>query len=292
MTTMDASDITLEIPQPDVYTAPARNATRPRILMVSPDHFCVRYSINPWMDTAQAVDVDRARDQWQRLRDVIAESRDVSTVPGDPALPDMCFSANAGLVSRGTFVTSNFRHSERQPEANHFEEWMRRENFLIRRLPANVVFEGAGDALFDSEDRLWMGFGLRSELAAATLLSATLDTEVIPLELSDGRFYHLDTCFCPLRSGHVVFFPGAFTLQGIEALQRFIPARLRIPVSRDDAYHFACNMVDLDDKVVVHRASDALRAELKRADRDVREVDLSEFIKAGGGAKCLTLTIG
>jgi N-dimethylarginine dimethylaminohydrolase len=24
----------------------------------------------------------------------------------------------------------------------------------------------------------------------------------------------------------------------------------------------------------------------------VREVDLSEFIKAGGGAKCLTLTIG
>ncbi len=289
---MDASDITLEIPQAEIYTARRNSAARPRTLMVSPDHFSVRYSINPWMNVGAAVDVDRAFAQWESLVEVISAKREVVFVPGDASLPDMCFSANAGLIHRGTFVTSNFRHPERQPEAKLFEDWMRREGFLIRNLPADVVFEGAGDALFDIDNRLWMGFGLRSESAAATLLSATLDTDVIPLELVDERFYHLDTCFCPLRTGHVVFFPGAFTLQGIETLQRFVPARLRIPVSRDDAYNFACNMVELDDAVIVHRASDTLREDLKRAGRDVHAIDLSEFIKAGGGAKCLTLAIG
>ena len=270
----------------------AAAVVRKRILMVSPDHFCVRYAINPWMTSGATVDSKRAREQWERLRQRIAQYADVTVLQDDAALPDMCFSANAGLVCRGTFVTSNFRHPERQPEAGLFEAWMQREGFLIRRLPPDILFEGAGDALFDSEDRLWMGYGPRSELAAAASLSALLDTEVIPLELVDDHFYHLDTCFCPLRSGHVVFYPGAFTSQGLAALQRFIPSRLRIPVTREDAFDFACNMIDLDAAVVAHRASATLRKDLRRADHDVITVELDEFIKAGGGAKCLTLTLG
>jgi N-dimethylarginine dimethylaminohydrolase len=270
----------------------AANAKRARILMVSPEHFCVRYAINPWMNAEAMVNADRARAQWERLRDLVAENTDVLTLSGEADLPDMCFSANAGLASRGTFVTSNFRHAERQPEAKLFEAWMQRQGFVIRNLPPSIIFEGAGDALFDSEDRLWLGYGQRSDLSAACSLSALLDTEVIPLALKDERFYHLDTCFCPLQSGHVVFYPDAFTAQGIAALERFIPSRFRIAVSRDDAFNFACNMVDLGDKVVAHRVSVALRAELKLAGYDVRAIDLGEFMKSGGGAKCLTLAIG
>ncbi len=270
----------------------AAASARKRILMVSPDHFCVRYAINPWMTSGATVDRARAREQWERLRQRIAQYADVTVLQDDAGLPDMCFSANAGLVFRGTFVTSNFRHVERQPEAELFEAWMQREGFLIRRLPPHILFEGAGDALFDSEDRLWMGYGPRSDLAAAASLSAFLDAEVIPLQLVDEHFYHLDTCFCPLRSGHVVFYPNAFTPQGLAALRRFIPSRLRIAVARDDAFNFACNMVDLGDAVVAHYASPRLREALHRAGRDVLTVELGEFIKAGGGAKCLTLSLG
>jgi N-dimethylarginine dimethylaminohydrolase len=271
----------------------AANApSRTRILMVSPEHFCVRYSINPWMTSGAAVDCDRAFSQWDELRRALARHADVAVLQGDVGLPDMCFSANAGLVDGATFVPSNFRHAERRPEAALFADWMRSEGFLVRELSPDIVFEGAGDALFDRDGRLWMGHGQRTDQCAAAALSGLLNTEVIPLGLIDPRFYHLDTCFCPLRSGHIVFYPGAFTPQSLDALRRFIPRHLQIPVTRADAMNFACNMVDLGDAVVAHHAGPRLRDALRRAGRDVITVDLSEFIKAGGGAKCLTLALG
>jgi N-dimethylarginine dimethylaminohydrolase len=243
------------------------------------------------MTQSAAVDCARARTQWEKLRRVIQRYADVAVLDGDADLPDMCFSANAGLISGRTFVPSNFRHAERQPEAALFESWMKREGFRIRTLAPHIVFEGAGDALFDHEGRLWMGYGPRSELSAAAALSGLIGVEVIPLELADARFYHLDTCFCPLRSGHVVFYPEAFAPQSLMALRRFIPRRLRIEVSREDALAFACNMIDLGEAVVAHRASAELRRKLRRAGRETITVELGEFIKSGGGAKCLTLVI-
>jgi N-dimethylarginine dimethylaminohydrolase len=275
--------------QPRLHAPVSRE--RKRILMVSPDFFSVSYAINPWMDVGNPADAARAQAQWQQLRDVIAEHADVLEMPGVEGLPDMCFSANGGLAAGAMFVHSNFRHDERRAEAAWFSEWLRRQGFSIRRLPSSIVFEGAGDALFDSAQRLWMGHGQRTDFKAAAMLSAMLDTQVIPLELRDAHFYHLDTCFCPLSSGHVVFYPDAFAPQSLDAIRRFIPARFRIPVSRVDAFDFACNMIDLGDVVVASRVSAALRDDLTGTGHDVRTVELSEFLKAGGAAKCLTLKL-
>ena len=255
-----------------------------RILMVSPEFFCARDAIDP-------VDATRAQAQWQALRELLADHADVVEMPGVDGLPDMCFSANGGLATGHTFVHSNFRHAERRDEAAWFSEWLRRQGFAIRRLPSSVMFEGAGDALFDSAQRLWLGHGQRSDLKAAGLLSAMLDTQVIPLALQDERFHHLDMCFCPLASGHVVFYPDAFTAESREAIRYFVPARFRIPVSHEDALDFACNMIDLGDVVVAHRASADLRRDLNGTGHEVCTVELSEFVKAGGGAKCLTLRL-
>ena len=251
---------------------------RKRVLMVSPDFF-------------GASDAASARTQWQQLRELVAEHADVVEMPGVEGLPGMCFSANGGLAADFTFVHSNFRHDERRAEAAWFSEWLRRQGFAIRRLPSSVVFEGAGDALFDSAQRLWFGHGQHSDLKAAGLLSAMLDRQVIPLQMQDERFHHLDTCFCPLASGHVVFYPDAFTAESREAIRYFVPARFRIPVSHEDALDFACNLIDLGDVVIAHRLSAALRKDLQGAGHDVHSVDLSEFRKAGGGAKCLTLKL-
>ena len=58
-----------------------------------------------------------------------------------------------------------------------------------------------------------------------------------------------------------------------------------------DAGNFACNAVNLKNKVIVNKASNHLKSELHKLDFDVIEIDLSEFIKAGGSAKCLTLKL-
>ena len=58
-----------------------------------------------------------------------------------------------------------------------------------------------------------------------------------------------------------------------------------------DAGNFACNAVNIGDRVILNKASDPLKARLMLAGFQVHEVELSEFLKAGGSAKCLTLKL-
>ena len=62
-------------------------------------------------------------------------------------------------------------------------------------------------------------------------------------------------------------------------------------VDTADAGNFACNAVNVGDMVFLNKASDPLRARLMLAGFKVCEVGLSEFLKAGGSAQCLTLKL-
>ena len=42
------------------------------------------------------------------------------------------------------------------------------------------------------------------------------------LELVDHRFYHLDTCFCPLAANEAIYFPAAFDLYGRKVLETHV----------------------------------------------------------------------
>lgn len=267
--------------------------TRPlEVLMCPPTHFDVRYAINPWMKPAGIpVDRERASAQWAELRRTIGAHARVSLVEAQPGLPDMCFTANAGLLHGNAFIGSRFLHAERRGEERHFRDWFASHGYSCTSLPDDIVFEGAGDALHDSSRRIWMGYGQRSSLGAVQALRDSLAVEVVALQLVDPRFYHLDTCFSPLRAGGVVYFPGAFSPRSLATIEdRFAPSE-RIVVSECDATALGCNIVDLGHVVVLTRASEALRAGFALRDISVQEVDLSEFIKSGGAAKCLVLPL-
>jgi N-dimethylarginine dimethylaminohydrolase len=57
----------------------------------------------------------------------------------------------------------------------------------------------------------------------------------------------------------------------------------------EDALRFACNAVVSDRKAVLPAGCGTLRKLLEGLGYEVWETDLSEFIKAGGAAKCLVL---
>lgn len=280
-----------EHPRPDAWRdSPVRH----RLLMCAPTHFGVEYVINPWMEgQLHRVSRQRAQAQWQALRDIAASAgAAVEQVAPGAGLPDMPFAANAGLVLGQDFVPSRFRHPERSGEEALFIDWFRDAGFRIRELPAPLAFEGAGDALLDrGAARLWMGHGHRSDLAAAPELARMLDIEVVPLRLADPRFYHLDTCFCPLRGGRLLYFPAAFDPASRQAIEARVPPHLRIAAEDADALDFACNAVDLDDTLLLHRASPALQQALAGFGYRVLQTPLDEFLRAGGSAKCLTLRL-
>ncbi len=264
-----------------------------RYLMCAPDFYDVDYVINPWMEgNIHRSSQVQARAQWQQLYEMLRELATVDLIPPQPGLPDMVFTANAGLVLGNKVVLSRFLHKERQGEEPHFKAWFEKEGFEVFELPPELPFEGAGDALLDREGRwLWAGYGFRSELDSHPLLAQWLDIEVLSLHLIDSRFYHLDTCFCPLTGGYLLYYPDAFDAYSNRLIELRVPAAKRIPIGEGDAINFACNAVNVGQTVIMNKASGSLRQRLTSLGFVVRETPLTEFLKAGGAAKCLTLRI-
>ena len=264
-----------------------------RLLMCPPTHFAVDYVINPWMEgNLHSTDPARAQSQWSTLHEVLSGLARIDLIAPGEDLPDMPFTANAGLVLGDVFVPSRFHHAQRHGEEALFTEWFAQQGFAIRRLPVDMDFEGAGDALLDRDaSRLWLGHGHRSDAGVAQEIAAMFDLETIALRLSDPRFYHLDTCFCPLSGGWLLYYPPAFDAEAVGAIASRIPESRRIAVSEQDALAFACNAVNIGTTVVVNRASSVLKATLAKAGFEVIETPLDEFLKAGGAAKCLTLRL-
>ncbi len=273
--------------------APRLRRARARFLMCAPAHFAIDYAINPWMDASRGpVDPLRAMTQWTLLREVLGRHADIDCLAPVAGLPDLPFTANAGLARGSIAVPSRFRHAERRGEEAHAARWFAQAGLDLRRLPDGIHFEGAGDALFDHAlDVLWLGHGPRSDAAAAPVLAGIFGIEALALRLVDPRFYHLDTCFCPLPGGALLWYPAAFDAASRRLVEARIDAARRIAVDARDALAFACNAVSLGNAVVLHRASGRLKQGLDELGFTAIETPLDEFLKSGGSAKCLTLAL-
>ena len=264
-----------------------------RFLMCAPDHYDVDYAINPWMEgNIHKSSRDRAVEQWYKLYNVLKDKAIVDLVKPQKGWPDMVFTANAGLLLGDNVVLSRFLHKERQGEEPFFKQWFADNGYTVYELPKDLPFEGAGDALFDREGRwLWAGYGFRSELDSHPYIAKWLDTEVLSLRLIDERFYHLDTCFCPLSGGYLLYYPPAFDAYSNRLIEMRIPEEKRLVVEEPDAVNFACNAVNINSTIVMNKASDSLQQRLAKVGFEVIETPLKEFLKAGGAAKCLTLRV-
>jgi len=261
----------------------------PRILMCPPDHYGIEYEINPWMNRSLGAVRALAFTQWQNLRATLEGlGAAIEVLPPVAGLPDLVFTANAGLMFHNRFYSSRFRHDVRAKETPLFDQWCAAHGFEVVTLPEGMFFEGAGDALFCG-DVLFAGYRIRSDVHAHQWLARSAGVRVLPLELVNTRFYHLDTCFCPLSPGEAIYFPGAFDEYGREVLTAHVPKLY--PVAEAEAHRFGCNAVVVGKTVVHNSGCDGLAATLMAAGYQSIPVELDEFLKAGGSAKCLTLRL-
>lgn len=262
-------------------------------LMCPPRHYDVHYVINPWMvGNVHASSRELAAAQWQRLHEVVSQIANVVLVEPQPGSPDMVFTANAGLERDGIVVLSSFFHPERQAEESHFRRWFQTAGYTVHTVTRETPFEGEGDALFAFDgSRLWAANGPRSVLASHHHLAAAWNVEVTALDLIDPRFYHLDTCFAPLSDGSAMYYPGAFSQRSIQQIESIYPPEKRILVTEEDAIRFACNVVNVGRTLILNQISAALSNTLASRGFQVIPLDLSEFLKAGGAAKCLVMKL-
>jgi N-dimethylarginine dimethylaminohydrolase len=257
--------------------------------MCPPDYYGIEYEINPWMNRQRQADRDAAGRQWAALRGLLeAAGARISLLPAVPGLPDLVFTANAALVHRRRAILAHFRPRERQGEAPHDAACLAEHGFSIDNVPDDVYFEGAGDALFCG-DTLFAGYRIRSDARGHQQIGAMLGCRVIPVELVNSYYYHLDTCFCPLAPGLAIWYPPAFDDYAQRALAEHI-GRL-VPVEEDEARRFACNAVVVGQSVVTNTGCPQLHDRLRKLGFAPQDTPLDEFVKAGGSAKCLTLRL-
>ncbi|MDW5441414.1 ornithine--oxo-acid transaminase [Polaromonas sp. SM01] len=277
-------------------------ATAPQLLMSPPDFFEVSYAINPWMDPDQwSLDAHRlaqdARSGWAALKACYeALGARVEVKPAVRGLPDLVFTANCAVVLDGKVLLARYLKPERAGEEAHgrrlFEQLrLRGEVDSLHAMPAGVFFEGAGDAIFDAgRGIMWMGYGQRSSLAARDSVEQVFGIPTLSLELVDPRFYHLDTCFCLLSGGEVLYYPPAFSEAG-RAQIRAVAGDQLIEAGSDDALHLGVNSVCIGRDVVMCHCSAVTRQALEARGYHVHVVPLGAFNRSGGAAYCLTLSL-
>jgi N-dimethylarginine dimethylaminohydrolase len=266
------------------------------VLMCRPDYFDVVNVHNPFM-AGQVGRVDKAlaRRQWEEVKGAFeAAGKTVSLIEPAAGLEDMVFCANQALVGvtpqmERVALMGQMRHSSRRREVPAFEAWYKQQGYRIAKLKDQTqAFEGAGDALWHPGKRLlWGGHGFRSDAEVYDDVAKTFETPVVLLKLVNERFYHLDTCFCPLTSEAVLIYPSAFDGASLELILKIFP--IVLTAGEPEAVRsMACNAAVVDGKTaILQKGAAGVARHMSVMGLKVVEVDTGEFMKSGGSVYCI-----
>lgn len=262
-----------------------------KFLMCNPKYYDVNYIINPWMKPQATINVDLCFKQWQHLKQTIETcGAEVIVMEGDSRWPDMVFTANAGYVINDAVILSHFKHQERQGETPLMKQWFKNHNYRIISTPQDQAhhFEGEGD-LSCSTETMFAAYGFRSDRTCYDVIRPHLPCHNhLELQLINPHFYHLDTCFCILNDALALRFPGAFDSASNQLIERHITC---LDVCEEEAHRFACNAVVINQHIILPNGCPKTQASLEALGFITHTCDLSEFMLAGGAAKCLSLKL-
>jgi len=259
-----------------------------RWLICKPTYYTVSYEINPWMDVKVVPNLENANMQWDNLLKAFQKiGAKVELLDPVKNCPDLVFTANGGLIKDNKVVLANFEHKERQSEEKYFKEWFVDNGFEVVETDS-IPFEGEGDAEF-AGDILFAAHGFRSSKEIYDVICQKLEIEkIVHCELIDPYFYHIDTCFRPISKEVALVYPPAFSDDSLVRMRKNIEL---IEVSESDAKKFVCNAVVIGRDVILPAACDSTCEILESRGYRPHPVELTEFLKAGGSAKCLCLRI-
>ena len=303
------------------------------LLMGDPSHFSVKGGANPhtrtrW-GTRRTVDRDLAIRQWHRLKDTLEDlGVRVLVVPPDPDQPGLVYPANAGFqtdvdaerpLDEKTFTLSNLLPS-RAGEKLHYRRTLEAAGLRLAELDARFRFEGeadffpAGDVYLFTCGRLerqrfvpawrfppWKRvYGFRSDARLESQLSEIVAPRPVHrFELILEAHYHGDTALCAFGTGreHLLAYRDALAPDDWPRLTAIFGDAV-IELSTQDARRYAANSFTLTqagESLLVMPAgiSERLRAQIRERGTRPITVDVSEFLKKGGGSvKCMIGDLG
>ncbi len=303
------------------------------VLMGDPAHFSVQGGANPhtrdrWGRRRQ-VDRSRAIVQWHRLRDTLRDlGVRVLVVPPDSAQPGLVYPANAGFqtdvdaelpLSERTFYLANLLPT-RAGEKPHYRRVLEAAGFHLGAIDEQYRMEGEAD-FFPAGGHYLLTFGgiekqrfvptlawppwkrvygFRTDIGVAPFLESLVAPKpVLHVELKLEAHYHGDTALCafgPKRELLLAYREGIAAKDWPWLEEAFGDDLIPLPVA--DAERYAANSFTLTQGGESHLVlpggvSDALLGQIRERGVNPITVDVSEFLKKGGGSvKCMIGDLG
>jgi N-dimethylarginine dimethylaminohydrolase len=261
-----------------------------KFIMCSPAHYKIEYAINDWtgesISRGEIVNVGKSLIQWNEIyKHYLSQDLKVELVECKENNHELTFFGDSIFLLGEQAILSNYRFGVRDIEAKTAKIWARNAGLTVTELPSNMFFEGNAMAIL-WQDKLLMGYGMRTSKDVSTLLSGCLEIEVIPLELK-APFFHRDLALFALNQDTLVIYKNAFSEEALKELCRC--ADNIIEVDPKEAMQLACNSMVVGNTVLMSRDCANIRTILEGKGYQTIVFDTSEFAKVGGGVKCLTL---
>lgn len=243
----------------------------------------------------------RLAQQWSNLRNACASAgADVVVVPVDlDARGEQNFVSKAGLMIRGKLLASVSKNDSTVGQHSFVKAWLKSRGITVNDHSESIDrdkyrFDGAADALYDSKlNILWYGIGFHSSAEFQDTIDEFIPgkfIEVIHLKLVDPLYQNLDTCFCPLQNGWLLWYPDAFA----EDCQEFVRITYRgrtIDVDSHEAFQtLACSALPVGDFVITPTINERIANALIECGMTPIQVDTS-LIANKGGLKRLMLDV-
>jgi len=280
--------------------------------------------------TKRNVDRALAQRQWLRLRDLLTElGVRVLVVPPDPAQPGLVYPANAGFLTeldgaqphaQKRFYLANLL-ATRAGEKVHYRRVLLAAGFDVREIPERFRMEGEAD-FFPVAGQYVLTFGgiekqrfvpalalppwkrvygFRTDVAVEPLLRELVAPAAVHrIELVLEAHYHGDTALCAFgpRREHLLVYRAALAPGCWEKLAEVFGAQQLVEIPGPDAERYAANSFSYTRGsesflIMPGGISDTLQARVRERGITPITVDVSEFLKKGGGSvKCMIGDLG
>jgi N-dimethylarginine dimethylaminohydrolase len=286
------------------------------VLMSGADYFDDDFAINPYMDTAVSIDIDKAKHEHAAIKQALEDAGvKVIQVPPPAGCQDGVYTANWALC-RGDKAIMSALPNKRQGEEPYATKVLQELGKAIIRVPNGLRFSGQGDALPCGDD-LFMGSNYRTDKQVHAFIGQQLGYNVISLQTipkrqwhgfgkrvinattgwPDSFYYDIDLALAVLRGpsegqkGLIAWCPDAFVPASRRLLRTYDGVE-KIEVTRTEATQgFACNLVSTGNTVIMSTHAPRLKADLEKRGFTVVTPPITELAKGGGYIRCTTLTL-
>lgn len=190
-----------------------------RFVMCPPKHHSTAISNNVFMEgKPKPINIKESMDQYNRIkRCILSYDIPLLEIPPEPGCQDQVFVANIGVAIAPYIVLANFKAAGRPCEEEPARRFFESQGFQVIQPPND--FEGEAD-FKKWKDNIYFGsYGKFTDREALDWISRRTGCEVIPIQITSDKLYHLDCDLHVLDEKTIVVNPAGISKESYKTLK-------------------------------------------------------------------------